>query len=828
MSLLDASFDWDDSKLDKPLLDSTTSASTTSTPNKQFVRNRTTIHEYHLTHALFPSQEPKLINFTPDIIPLSSNNRNFSRPTSTSHSATIPRSPSPLKNHITSFDYELGLIDDQGVFGSQGLQEEEGLDGDSDGYEDDDKFDSPFARDDGLATVRQVKIYNVQPDPESSFALADRAESYSPIAAERGSFLLDDAEDFTLSSFSLPNNHDSDDGDGDNESSNEHTEGNSTVDMRNLLRGLGDSLIGGRPPSSLLLPPGSTTNSTSDEARREKELLAASTASYRDYRDSPMKLAGLLRGDEQTPMRKTAGGRRFEDLGMSTPDSGSGSGGESSGDVRYMLSNWQDGEEATEPISSQNPPTALLHPEPTLTFELGLQSPLQPTRPLSSASSVVSPKSLFSTMKANAIRPLSQVAFASPRRIPRLSAGEDLIGLFDDQDFPGSKVTTAAKKEEEATPSESGTDRIRRKLVDLNRKKGETPIAITSTTPSTTRTPAVGRRLSALPSPALSKAISGRRTSISTLPVTTPRTSLARPRPSLTTPRPTLPTRSDKDRAPLVLLTTSSSRPRANQALASSSSSRRLETIHDDEAESSSKENAAPIASRMAAKPRLSVRPQPPSARKPPVGNTSPRKESTTERLQKAKEERGRREAVGGALKSRASISTSTSRTALPASGQKAPAMSLADALASKKSTSLASRSSFNPLATSRSRMTPRPSLSTSTSSSSSTATVTAATTPGRPRPSLIAARTPRQSLLPPPPVPTTLPKKTPRTSTVFPTTTGKPAPRMSISGGPPSRNGVATSPNKLTGVIRKRPSMAGIGVGTSGVRSGQAGAGLK
>lgn len=65
--------------------------------------------------------------------------------------------------------------------------------------------------------------------------------------------------------------------------------------MSHLLRGLGDSLVGGRPPPRLgVLPTLHEKASTeslfpTDESPVERSFLASSTASYRDYRDSPSK-----------------------------------------------------------------------------------------------------------------------------------------------------------------------------------------------------------------------------------------------------------------------------------------------------------------------------------------------------------------------------------------------------------------------------------------------------------------------------------------------------------------------------------------------------------
>lgn len=136
--------------------------------------------------------------------------------------------------------------------------------------------------------------------------------------------------------------------------------------MRNLLRGLGNSLIGGRAPSSLLLPPTAQTTKAGSalfegeqppSSAHEKSLLAASTASYREYRDSPARPRAVSEeaekwseGEEKTPMRH----HRLDALhegGTPTSaggSSGTGSGTESSGDVAAMLRNWRGDEMATK------------------------------------------------------------------------------------------------------------------------------------------------------------------------------------------------------------------------------------------------------------------------------------------------------------------------------------------------------------------------------------------------------------------------------------------------------------------------------------------------
>lgn len=319
---------------------------------------------------------------------------------------------------------------------------------------------------------------------------------------------------------------------------------------------------------------------------------------------------------------------------------------------------------------------------------MGLQSPI---RPSAAPSTALSPKSLFSTMKANAQRPLHRVAVGSPRRaIVASSSSPDLITL----DAPPASTKPTL------TRSESGTDRLRKKIEELNKKRqAPLPIPILPTAlPASAPRPVATRR--ALPSPAT-------RVSPTTRPApsSAPR-ALTRPRPSLSALPPPRPTH------------------------------RRLESIPDTDPESgaeSAKENAPPS--------KLSH------------VNVSPRKESTRDRLERAKEEREER-------KRRPPVA-STSR--LP------PAASLADALARPRPTSLASRSQFNPLGASRASAPinplasakptkpvakPRTSLLLAPAAKASAAikgprtSLLPASAAAKPRSSLLPA--PRQSLVPP------------------------------------------------------------------------------
>lgn len=158
-------------------------------------------------------------------------------------------------------------------------------------------------------------------------------------------------------------------------------------DMANLLNGLSDSCIGGRPPSSMTdsissILPSSLTSSTrhalsksqkgppdvaeslsastsssvtimDNNENDERSLLACSTASYRTHRDSPARPRmvsiqaerfALGAGEaEQTPMkgRLSFGSDASNLSGESRRSSGGSSAAESSsGDVRDMLKGW--------------------------------------------------------------------------------------------------------------------------------------------------------------------------------------------------------------------------------------------------------------------------------------------------------------------------------------------------------------------------------------------------------------------------------------------------------------------------------------------------------
>lgn len=201
---------------------------------------------------------------------------------------------------------------------------------------------------------------------------------------EGGSFLLDGSHDAetTLNSFASGAGFGDLSGIGEEDEDEELDQ----RDMANLLNGLSDSCIGGKPPTTMTdtvssILPTSLTSSTrhalsksqngrptaeslsastsssvtimDNDEQDERSLLACSTASYRTHRDSPARprmasiqaerfASGGAEG-EKTPMkgRLSFGG----EVGNLSEESRRSSGGcsaaeSSSGDVRDMLKGW--------------------------------------------------------------------------------------------------------------------------------------------------------------------------------------------------------------------------------------------------------------------------------------------------------------------------------------------------------------------------------------------------------------------------------------------------------------------------------------------------------
>ncbi|KAL8278497.1 hypothetical protein RQP46_009187 [Phenoliferia psychrophenolica] len=637
--LLDESFEYDDEPLAiEPLVLSTNVAMTTRTkqigppaPDTPFTAALRFSHDPTLAPPLPPMSQrtpPPPLATTPDVLVDLAFTAYRKIP------STKPRSPSPLK-HVT-FDVDDGDVavhdeadrsDFQSPFAmevpgtAKRLTRRRSVEGEDEAYPDTSPSSAGSRRASGsgrkwsvMSKVLEEKrraspardgLGSVPEDAEQSFAFSNLSTEYSQILEERGSFILEGA-DFTLSSFSLPKVI---------EEGDETEEGED--DMRHLLRGLGDSLIGGRPPPrlgvlpTLSLPPSSSSLQLPPTEDHERSLLASSTASYREYRDSPSKERAVQfrpREDEQrTPVRVRMD---FLNDGSGTSGSGtsgsgtSGSGGgsatetESSGDVRHLLRNWRGDEAATTEINEQDPPTGVLRHEPTLTFEMGLQSPIRPTQPPSraraapaptpvstaassssssssaAAPAVLSTALLFGELK-NSVR---SVATGSPRRplVPASQSSVDLISL--DRELPPKPALSR---------SESGTERLRAKIEALKNVKRGNPV------PSALPASAPRARTRTTPSPSVA--------------TPAPR-SLLRPRPSLASPSPFIPHPPPPTRP----------------------THHRLASIPDLESDSdtsvkSSKENAPPAPS------TLSV---------------SPRKETTRERLERAKEERARRISV--------------------------------------------------------------------------------------------------------------------------------------------------------------------------------------
>ncbi|BGP29422.1 hypothetical protein JCM10296v2_001161 [Rhodotorula toruloides] len=350
------------------------------------------------------------------------------------------------------------------------------------------------------------------------------AADMSLIADEGGSFLLHEADETTLERSAMSEIC---------EESEEPSEGTST-----LLRGLGGSTIGSaRFPSSKSTPALSTIFSAgplpplfsrstglihaASSAAPEPSFaldepspayatfLNSSTASFKEYRDSPVKSrvvsiqaehwiaeADELEDDGKTPRAPV---RRFgRESGASDTSSGTEEGPSSSS---FDFTRWQTGEVGTG-ILNQSPPTAALLAESTRTLELA-QSTARPASP---------PES-----------PVSALASSTRTVVPETS--EAVV----------SRSSAPASTSARAPTNETGAERLKRRMEELRaQKKAGASSAAPVKTPAAVLTP--GRRLSLRPpGVAAPRPAQPPRPRLSTLPSTTPaRSRLVAPEPPKT------------------------------------------------------------------------------------------------------------------------------------------------------------------------------------------------------------------------------------------------------------------------------------------------------
>ncbi|GAA5893323.1 hypothetical protein JCM5296_004847 [Sporobolomyces johnsonii] len=374
---------------------------------------------------------------------------------------------------------------------------------------------------------RRPRSRSVSPVKESSSPVKDgdsvqlTTVDVSLIADEGGSFLLQDTMDVTINSFALSNIGEDDEDEeveADGKAQDEPSSGMSLM----LLDGLGDTLIGdqvhaGRPrfptsksspalSSTSILPPGLVTATRQSLSRStgpsdapsplpsslhsvpyqnversvflstleedadgpEVTFLNSSTASFRDYRDSPVKprivsiQAEVWAEDDRgemlggsTPRPRRIGTGRMSDA--SEGSSGSGS--------SFELGAWPNGtDEISTAILNQTPPAAVLQPEATSTLELGLQSPILPTKP--SAAPQPCPLS-----------PVEDLA-SSTRTVVPAHAEVDLMGTTDVLPPPPASALAPVSK------IESGAERLRRRLEELRLQKSTAPNTTKFTAPA--------------------------------------------------------------------------------------------------------------------------------------------------------------------------------------------------------------------------------------------------------------------------------------------------------------------------------------------------------
>ncbi|EGU13500.1 Proteophosphoglycan ppg4 [Rhodotorula toruloides ATCC 204091] len=310
------------------------------------------------------------------------------------------------------------------------------------------------------------------------------AADMSLIADEGGSFLLHEADETTLDRSAMSEIC---------EESEEPSEGMST-----LLRGLGESTIGSaRFPSSKSTPalatifsagpsPTSLSRSTGpshaapsaapepsfaldDPSPADATFLNSSTASFKEYRDSPVKsrLVSIqaehwiaeedeLEDDGKTPRPPVR--RLGRESGASDTSSGTEEGPSSSS---FDFTRWQTGEVGTG-ILNQSPPAAALLAESTRTVELA-QSTVHPASPPDT--------------------PVSALASSTRTVVPEPSQAV--------ASQPLAPATTPAR----TATNETGAERLRRRMEELRaQKKASAPSAAPVKTPAAVTTP--GRRLS--------------------------------------------------------------------------------------------------------------------------------------------------------------------------------------------------------------------------------------------------------------------------------------------------------------------------------------------
>uniref|UniRef100_A0A0K3CMT8 FGENESH: predicted gene_8.207 protein n=1 Tax=Rhodotorula toruloides TaxID=5286 RepID=A0A0K3CMT8_RHOTO len=343
------------------------------------------------------------------------------------------------------------------------------------------------------------------------------AADMSLIADEGGSFLLHEADETTLDRSAMSEIC---------EESEEPSEGMST-----LLRGLGESTIGSaRFPSSKSTPalatifsagpsPTSLSRSTGpshaapsaapepsfaldDPSPADATFLNSSTASFKEYRDSPVKsrLVSIqaehwiaeedeLEDDGKTPRPPVR--RLGRESGASDTSSGTEEGPSSSS---FDFTRWQTGEVGTG-ILNQSPPAAALLAESTRTVELA-QSTVHPASPPDT--------------------PVSALASSTRTVVPEPSQAV--------ASQPLAPATTPAR----TATNETGAERLRRRMEELRaQKKASAPSAAPVKTPAAVTTP--GRRLSLRPpAAAVPRPAQPPRPRLSTLPSATP----ARSRPA--------------------------------------------------------------------------------------------------------------------------------------------------------------------------------------------------------------------------------------------------------------------------------------------------------
>ncbi|GAA5926717.1 hypothetical protein JCM1841_000623 [Sporobolomyces salmonicolor] len=380
---------------------------------------------------------------------------------------------------------------------------------------------------------RRARSRSVSPVKESSSPIKEGDSvqlatfDVSLIADEGGSFLLQDTMDVTINSFALSNIGEDDEDEevlADGKTPDEPSRGMSVM----LLDGFGDSLSGeqvhtGRPrfptsksspalSSNSILPPGLVTSTRQSLSRstgpsdapsplpssrpsvpsqnvepgiflstleedadgHEVTFLNSSTASFRDYRDSPVKPrivsiqaeawpeddgGEMLGGRTPRPRRNCTG--RMSDA--SEGSSGSGS--------SFELGAWPNATgDISTAILNQTPPTAVLQSESTSTLELGLQSPILPTKP----SPAPQPCSL------SHVEDLA----SSTRTVVPTHAEIDLMSITDVLPPPPAPALAPVSK------IESGAERLRRRLEELRLQKSAAPNASKATAPAPAPAPA--------------------------------------------------------------------------------------------------------------------------------------------------------------------------------------------------------------------------------------------------------------------------------------------------------------------------------------------------